>query len=210
MKRKLMSVVMMLLLLVALVAPGKVSAASKPKLSKAKAMMEVDSKLTLKLGDIAATDVKWSSSDRKVAIVSSKGVITAKAEGTATIKAKYNSKTYSCKVTVVDSNKKENKIETYLKDTFGTAKYKEEEDGVITEIYAKDKSVIVAITTSIYAEMGLSEKEIEVAAENSFEILKETMEEILKGAQKDAYKDAKVVFRIYDIDKNLLYERVLE
>ncbi|MCX4347947.1 MAG: Ig-like domain-containing protein, partial [Lachnospiraceae bacterium] len=171
---------------------------------------EVDSKLTLKLGDIAAADVKWSSSDRKVAIVSSKGVITAKAEGTATIKAKYNSKTYSCKVTVVDSNKKENKIETYLKDTFGTAKYKEEEDGVITEIYAKDKSVIVAITTSIYAEMGLSEKEIEVAAENSFEILKETMEEILKGAQKDAYKDAKVVFRIYDIDKNLLYERVLE
>ncbi|MDE7325154.1 MAG: Ig-like domain-containing protein [Lachnospiraceae bacterium] len=209
MKRKWLSVVLMLLLLVASVVPGKVFAASTPKLNKAKAMMEVDSKLTLKLGDIAATDVKWSSSNKKVAIVSSKGVITAKAEGTATIKAKYNSKTYSCKVTVVDSNKKENKIETYIKDMYGSTKYKVEQDGIITEIYAQDKSLIFSITTSEFTDLGLTKEEIEEAAEEVFSILEETMEELLEDLKENTYKDAKLVFRIYDTDNKLLYERVL-
>lgn len=44
--------------------------------------------------------VTWSSSNKKIATVNSKGTVTAIAKGTATIKATIGSKTYSCKVTV--------------------------------------------------------------------------------------------------------------
>ncbi len=43
----------------------------------------------------------------EIATVTSKGVITAKSEGSATITATYDEKKYTCKVTVVDSNKEE-------------------------------------------------------------------------------------------------------
>ena len=44
--------------------------------------------------------VKWSSSNKKVATVNSKGKVTAKKKGTAKISAKVNGKTYRCKITV--------------------------------------------------------------------------------------------------------------
>lgn len=44
--------------------------------------------------------VKWSSSNKKVATVNSKGKVTAKKKGTAKISAKVGGKTYKCKVTV--------------------------------------------------------------------------------------------------------------
>lgn len=44
--------------------------------------------------------VKWSSSNKNVATVSSSGKVTAKKAGTATISAKVNGKTLKCKVTV--------------------------------------------------------------------------------------------------------------
>lgn len=43
----------------------------------------------------------WKSSNPKVASVTSKGKVTAKKKGTATISAKVNGKTYKCKVTVL-------------------------------------------------------------------------------------------------------------
>lgn len=45
--------------------------------------------------------VKWASSNKEVATVSSKGKVTAKAVGTATITATVSAKKLSCKVTVV-------------------------------------------------------------------------------------------------------------
>lgn len=45
-------------------------------------------------------DVKWTSSNSKVASVTSRGKVTAKAAGTTTIKATVNGKSVSCKVTV--------------------------------------------------------------------------------------------------------------
>ena len=46
----------------------------------------------------------WTSSNKNVATVSSKGTVTAKNNGTAIIRAKIGSKTYSCKVTVVPAS----------------------------------------------------------------------------------------------------------
>lgn len=45
-------------------------------------------------------NIKWSSSNKNVAQVSSKGVVKARKKGTATITATYNKKKYTCKVTV--------------------------------------------------------------------------------------------------------------
>lgn len=214
MKRKWLSVVLMVLLLFSLVVPDRTLAATKLKLSKAKATMEVDSMLTLKLGDVAAADVKWSSSARKVATVSAKGTVTAKGEGTATIKAKYDDKTYTCKVTVVDSNKVENKIETCLKKEYGSAKVKEEENGVVKELYAKGKSLICSITfQEITGDMVAQEGDKEEFAEvmdEYFGTIEGALNLLLEQLRKEAYKDTKIIFRIYSNDKILLYEKTLE
>jgi uncharacterized protein YjdB len=56
-----------------------------------------------KTGTFKATgagSVTWTSSNKKVATVSSKGKVTAKGAGTCTIKLKTNGKTYSCTVRV--------------------------------------------------------------------------------------------------------------
>ncbi|MBQ5473642.1 MAG: Ig-like domain-containing protein, partial [Lachnospiraceae bacterium] len=56
--------------------------------------------LTVKKGSKKVSGVKWSTSNKKVATVSSKGKVTAKKKGTATITAKVSKKSYKCKVTV--------------------------------------------------------------------------------------------------------------
>lgn len=75
--------------------------AAAPKLNKTSATLAVGSKLKLKIRNANAdTAIKWSSSQKSVATVSKKGVVTAKSEGTATIKAVISKKTLTCKVTV--------------------------------------------------------------------------------------------------------------
>lgn len=49
-------------------------------------------------------DIKWSSSDRSVAKVNSKGKITAVSGGKASIKARYKNRTFKCTVTVKGSS----------------------------------------------------------------------------------------------------------
>lgn len=144
MKKKIVSILLLIALIIVSVAPFAVNAAVAPKLSKSKAVMEVDSKLTLKLGDIAATDVKWSTSKKKVATVTSKGVITAKKEGIAKITATYNKKKYTCNVTVVDSNKKEEVIDGFSKavyENYDSSKESEENpiyiEGTIKKSYVE-------------------------------------------------------------------------
>ena len=51
---------------------------------------------------IGSSAIKWSSSNKKVATVSSKGKITAKKGGTAKITAKYKNKSYVLKVSIFD------------------------------------------------------------------------------------------------------------
>lgn len=73
------------------------------KLNKKSATLKVNQKITLKLTG-AKSKVKWTSSNKSVAIVSSSGVVTAKKKGSATITATYNNKKYTCKITVKSSS----------------------------------------------------------------------------------------------------------
>lgn len=73
--------------------------AAKVKLNKTKATIYVGKSITLKVKG-TSKKVKWTSSNKKVATVSSKGKVTGKKKGTVKIKAKIGKKTYQCKVTV--------------------------------------------------------------------------------------------------------------
>ncbi len=76
-----------------------VEAASKVKLNKKKITLYVGKTTTLKVKG-TKKKVKWSSSKKSVATVSSKGKVKAKKKGTTTITAKVGGKKYKCKVTV--------------------------------------------------------------------------------------------------------------
>ena len=71
----------------------------EPKISITKYTMNVGKKYTLKLTG-TKQKVAWSTSNSKVATVSSKGKVTAKKAGKATITAKVNGKKYKCQITV--------------------------------------------------------------------------------------------------------------
>lgn len=79
-------------------------APKKVKLNKAKATLKVKEKLTLKASltpSNAYTTLTWTSSNKKVATVNSKGVVTAKKAGTAVITVRTkNGKTAKATITV--------------------------------------------------------------------------------------------------------------
>ena len=76
-----------------------VQAASSIKINKKKKTLRVGDKYTLKIKG-TSKKVKWTSSNKKVATVNSKGKVKAKKKGTATITAKVGGKKYKCKITV--------------------------------------------------------------------------------------------------------------
>jgi len=84
--------------MIAPASPTTVVSAATMKLNKTKLSMLTGETETLKVS--GAKSVKWSSSNKNVATVNSKGEVTAVFSGTATITAKAGKKTYKCKVTV--------------------------------------------------------------------------------------------------------------
>ena len=89
----------------------KKAAVSKIVLDQETAALKTGDKVTLKAtvtaGKKACKKVAWTSSDKKVATVTKKGVVKAKAAGTVTITAKAidgSGKKATCKVTVEESN----------------------------------------------------------------------------------------------------------
>ncbi len=74
--------------------------AATVKLNTSKKTLKVGKKYTLKVKG-TKKKVKWTSSNKKVATVNSKGKVTAKKKGTATITAKVGNKKYKCKITVI-------------------------------------------------------------------------------------------------------------
>lgn len=89
--------VCLLLLICAISVPSY--AAGKSKISKTKANICIGETVTLKVSDTKGK-VTWKSSDKKVASVSKKGVVTAKKEGSCKITANVAGKKYSCNVKV--------------------------------------------------------------------------------------------------------------
>lgn len=73
----------------------------KVKMNKTKVTIKVKKTVKLKLKNAKPSKVKWTSSNKKVAKVSKKGLVKAKKVGKATIKAKYKKKTYKAKIKVV-------------------------------------------------------------------------------------------------------------
>ena len=74
-------------------------------LSITKVNLEKGKSVTLKLN--GSKVVKWSSDNKKIATVNSKGKVVAKGVGTTTIKAKAkNGKTYKCEIVVKEKEKK--------------------------------------------------------------------------------------------------------
>ena len=88
--------------------------AASVKISSTKKTLYVGSKYTLKIKGTKKR-VKWTTSNKKVATVTSKGKVTAKKKGTATITAKVGNKKYKCKITVKSkksTSKKQTKSST--------------------------------------------------------------------------------------------------
>ena len=79
---------------------GEAKAAVKPKLSKTSAAMYPGQSTKLKVKNTSAK-IKWSSSNKKIAKVSSKGTVKAVKLGKCTITAKVKGKKLKCKVAVV-------------------------------------------------------------------------------------------------------------
>ncbi len=74
--------------------PVKAEAAGKVKLNKTKVLLEIGESYQLKVKN-TSSKVKWSSSNKKVVKVSSKGVLTPKSVGSAKVTAKVNGKKYT-------------------------------------------------------------------------------------------------------------------
>lgn len=75
------------------------SHAAAVKLNKKTATVYAGKTLQLKVKNTKKS-VKWSTSNKKIATVSKKGLVTAKKDGKATITAKIGKNKYTCKVTV--------------------------------------------------------------------------------------------------------------
>ncbi len=99
--KKLLSTLLIFVLFLSIISPNQAYAAVK--ISKAKATMEVDSYLLLKITD-TKTKITWSSSDKTIASIDKNGLVVAISDGECTITAKVSKAKYTCVITVVDSN----------------------------------------------------------------------------------------------------------
>ena len=119
--KKLTAVLLSLGIISSILTPSQVQAATI-KLNKKTCVINKGSSYRLKIKGTKAK-VKWSSSNKKVPAVSSKGVVKGKSAGVAVITAKVKKKKYRCTVTVRKKptgklGTKTNPISGYKKTTF--------------------------------------------------------------------------------------------
>lgn len=109
--KKAFTIIFTLVLVMLMVSTINVSAAKKIRLNKTKATIYVGKTVSLKLKN-SKKKIKWSSSNKKVAIVTKKGKVKGKKAGKVTITAKAGKKKYRCKITVKNQNQKRKKVMT--------------------------------------------------------------------------------------------------
>ena len=97
--KKLSVFVVAIVMSLILIPTTNTNAAQKPKLNKKSATIYVGKTVKLKVKG-NRKKVKWSSSNKKVAAVSSKGKVKGKKAGKATITAKVGNKKLKCKIIV--------------------------------------------------------------------------------------------------------------
>ena len=116
--KTIFSLLLVLILLFTIITQsGSVAyAAKKAKISKTKATLYVKNTLKLKVKG-AKKKVTWSSSNKKVVKVSSKGIVTAVKKGTAKIIAKTGKQKLTCKVTVMNPTISDREAEINLPET---------------------------------------------------------------------------------------------
>ena len=98
-RRRMYSSGLLLFLVIVMTMLAAVPALAAPKLNKTKAVLSTGRTLQLKVSGASGT-VSWKTSDKTVAAVSSKGLVTAKKKGEAVITATADGQKLTCKVTV--------------------------------------------------------------------------------------------------------------
>jgi len=98
--KKYLSIIITLALILSLALPTQIASAATVKISQKTATIIKGDYLYLKVKG-TTKKITWSSSNKYVATVSSKGKVTTVGKGKSTIIAKVGSKKYTCKITVV-------------------------------------------------------------------------------------------------------------
>lgn len=111
------------------------------KISAISKTLYVGKSTTLKLTDTSAKG-KWSTSNKKIVSVDSKGKITAKKAGTAKVYCKINGKKYTVKVTVKNPYLNETKINMVK----GGDTFKLKLTGATAKKYSSSKSSVVSVS----------------------------------------------------------------
>jgi hypothetical protein len=101
--KKYLSLLLTLSLIFSLAGPAQTVSAATVKLNKSKISISVGESVSLKLLGTSNAP-KWTSSNKKIATVSSKGLVKAVKEGSANVTATSNGKKYVCKVNVNGKN----------------------------------------------------------------------------------------------------------
>ena len=96
--RNILGVALLFVVMMLMVVP--VYAKSGPRISCKKYRIETGHVLLLEVSGKGDSKATWTSSNKKVATVSKKGMVTAKKPGKAAIKAKVGGKTLKCALTV--------------------------------------------------------------------------------------------------------------
>ncbi len=107
--KKTITYILALCLAISLIGPVPIYTArakTKVKLNKTKVTLQVGKTVQLKLKG-TGKKVTWTSSNKKVAVVTKKGRVTAKKAGKATITARAGKKKYKCRLTVKAKKKTE-------------------------------------------------------------------------------------------------------
>lgn len=177
--KKFISFLLILALCIPLISPCEVYGATKINLNKTKIELHEGETYTLKLKGATGT-VKWSSSKKSVATVSSKGKVKAVKKGKATITATYKNKKYKCTVNVLSGKKVDVIFTAYISE--GTSledyvKYFEIDDldFLDTKVYDDQHIAVTMYETD--------RKDAVKALKNNHDILIDTFLSKIKGIE---------------------------